>query len=300
MRQMSRFVRPTLTAAAIIAAASAANSASAQTVIWDNGDFVTAQGIGFNGADISQTESGIVIGLGNNASPPSGNPVVIADDFVVFDGPVNLHSMTWYGFLSGQTTTENPFDTAYVTLWDNDPFFGGQLIAGDFTTNRFVSGEWTGVYRTSSSSSQSAITSNIRPIMALELDMTWAPELPTGAYYVGVTIAVGPGYSGNVFSSPVPQQLGHNASQLFENEWFVTPIDFPFIIRAVDNREPTCVADWDNDGEVTIGDYFAFLNSFFSQLGGSGSADIDGDGEVTIGDYFAFLTAFFAGLQGDC
>jgi len=300
MRHQFRTVRSALSLTAMIAAASAFNSASAQTVIWDNGDFVTAQGIGFNGADISQTESGIVIGLGNNAAPPSGNPVVIADDFIIFDGPVNLHSMTWYGFLSGQTTTENPFDTAYVMIWDDDPRLGGQLIAGDLTTNRFVSGEWTGVYRTSSSSSQSAITSNIRPIMALELDMTWAPELNTGAYYVGVTIAVAPGYSGNVFASPIPQQPGHNASQLFENEWFATPIDFPFILRIVDDSTP-CPADIDGDGEVTVADYFAFLTAFFETLGGPGdTADIDGDGEVTVADYFAFLTVFFATLGSDC
>lgn len=50
-------------------------------------------------------------------------------------------------------------------------------------------------------------------------------------------------------------------------------------------------ADWDGDGIVTIGDYFAFLTDFFGS-----NADVDGDGLTTIGDYFSFLTQFFAAL----
>lgn len=55
-----------------------------------------------------------------------------------------------------------------------------------------------------------------------------------------------------------------------------------------DECEP-CPCDRDGDGIKTISDYFVFLNEFFSQLGGPGSADVDGDGTVTIGDYFVFL-----------
>jgi len=47
-------------------------------------------------------------------------------------------------------------------------------------------------------------------------------------------------------------------------------------------------ADWDGDGVVTVGDYFAYLTDFFN-----GNADVDGDGVTTVADYFAFLTLFF-------
>ena len=55
-----------------------------------------------------------------------------------------------------------------------------------------------------------------------------------------------------------------------------------------------CPCDRDGDGFQTIGDYFVFLNEFFAQLGGPGSADFDGDGTVTIGDYFSFLACLSA------
>lgn len=53
---------------------------------------------------------------------------------------------------------------------------------------------------------------------------------------------------------------------------------------------PTIPCDIDGDGIVTITDYFAFLNAFFSQ---SPAADMNGDGHVTIEDYFYFLNCFF-------
>ena len=51
---------------------------------------------------------------------------------------------------------------------------------------------------------------------------------------------------------------------------------------------------------MNIGDYFAFLSQFFTQLGGPGSADINGDGVVAVDDYFLFLNCFFQFLNQNC
>jgi len=60
-----------------------------------------------------------------------------------------------------------------------------------------------------------------------------------------------------------------------------------------DECEP-CPCDRDGDGVKTVADYFAYLNEFFSQLGGPGSADLDGDGIVTVSDFFEFLNCLEA------
>lgn len=63
---------------------------------------------------------------------------------------------------------------------------------------------------------------------------------------------------------------------------------------ACESTAAPCPCDRDSDGVQSIGDYFAFLNEFFAQLGGPGTADIDGDGTVTVGDYFTFLACLEA------
>lgn len=55
---------------------------------------------------------------------------------------------------------------------------------------------------------------------------------------------------------------------------------------------PPCPADWDDDGEVTVPDIFAFLSSWFG-----GDADFNEDGQTTVPDIFAYLIAWFAGCD---
>ena len=55
---------------------------------------------------------------------------------------------------------------------------------------------------------------------------------------------------------------------------------------------PSCVADLDGDGELTIFDFLAFQNRFDA---GDPIADFDGDGSLTIFDFLAFQNAFDAG-----
>lgn len=52
---------------------------------------------------------------------------------------------------------------------------------------------------------------------------------------------------------------------------------------------PPCPCDRNGDQTQAVDDYFAYLTEFFSQFNGPGTADLDGDGEVTISDYFEFL-----------
>ncbi|MEO1007979.1 MAG: GC-type dockerin domain-anchored protein [Planctomycetota bacterium] len=55
---------------------------------------------------------------------------------------------------------------------------------------------------------------------------------------------------------------------------------------------PSCPADIDADGELTLFDFLAFQTAFDA---GEISADFDEDGELTLFDFLAFQTAFDAG-----
>ncbi len=55
---------------------------------------------------------------------------------------------------------------------------------------------------------------------------------------------------------------------------------------------PSCPADFDGVGGVTVQDIFGFLNAWFA---GDPASDFDGVGGVTVQDIFAFLNAWFAG-----
>src|SRR5262245_35782817 len=49
-------------------------------------------------------------------------------------------------------------------------------------------------------------------------------------------------------------------------------------------------ADWDTDGTVNSGDFFAYLTDFLN-----GNADLDGDQATTGMDFFVYLDLFFRG-----
>ncbi|UYV13946.1 MAG: S8 family serine peptidase [Phycisphaera sp.] len=56
--------------------------------------------------------------------------------------------------------------------------------------------------------------------------------------------------------------------------------------------EPSCVADFDGDGELTLFDFLAFQTAFGS---GDMSADLTGDGALDIFDFLEFQNLFIAG-----
>jgi len=72
---------------------------------------------------------------------------------------------------------------------------------------------------------------------------------------------------------------------------FTAGID-SFIARARLQALPSCPADLDGDGELTIFDFLTFQNLFDA---GDPAADFDGDGSLTLFDFLAFQNAFDAG-----
>jgi hypothetical protein len=270
----------------VVLAAGMACVAPADIQVFDNGPFVTSAGAGPNGSDLSTTEVGAAISLGinANAAPPTG-PLRVTDDFVVSGAPaggLRLSNMHFYGVQSNSVTTDVHFGAVYVTVYDASPQVGGNVIAGDFTTNRLLSSTWTNAYRLNSAGSPGTT----RPITRLDVDMSWVPALADGTYWIAVS-AVG---DVALAASPNPQtilvtphRVTDNARQ-FANSGWVVIYDVPFKLFAF------CPADYNKSHTVTVQDIFDFLAGWFA---GNPSADFNGVNGLSVQDIFDFLSAWF-------
>ena len=230
--------------------AAGAAGARGQSQLWDNGRWRTGVGNGYEGADTSVVDSV------NDRTVPGQrfwqDLSHFADDFTIADDGWNLSSMTWYAYsiITGfdPAVHEPWFDTAYVAMWDGEPGNGGTRVHGDASTsgpNRFTSVEWTGAYRVKSTVLD---VWHDRAIMALSIDMSWLPPLPTGTYWVEISIPrypippgfVGPGGLSFAYANPVvpadpADYADHNARQ-----WEIFDPD-------------TVPAWWDVDGKYLTG-----------------------------------------------
>jgi hypothetical protein len=275
--------------AAAIAASLLAAPALAQSLLYDNGTFVTHPGAGPDGTDNSVTQSGIVISLGNDVTTSNGT-IKIADNFTA-TAAWDLTELYFYEVQSQTSAnlhTDFRIPEAYVEIYNADPRQGGTVIAGDMTTNRLTGGVWTNAWRLSSSGTPSTS----RPIFQCTIDMTWAPVLTPGEYWIAVSVEGEPGVTSAIGSIPIPQQ------QFFQGNWVSVPIDFPF--KLFGSTAPTCGnQDFNGDGDFGTDQD---IEAFFACLAGNccaacwpGGADFNGDGDTGTD---ADIEAFFRVLGG--
>ncbi|HMN39971.1 MAG TPA: GC-type dockerin domain-anchored protein [Phycisphaerales bacterium] len=64
------------------------------------------------------------------------------------------------------------------------------------------------------------------------------------------------------------------------------------IAGSISTGQASCPADFDQSGDLSVQDIFAFLNGWFA---GDPGADFDGQGGLSVQDIFEFLNAWFAG-----
>ncbi len=269
------------------------SAARADVQVFNNGPFITGIGTGAGGANVSVTETsaGAAVGISFNANlTPSAR---VTDDFVI-SGAVGagtqLSHMYFYSFQTSAPTTAH-YGAVYITLYNGSPSAGGTPIAGDFTTNRLIATTWSGAYRVSSS----ALTSTSRPIYQLDVDMSWAPPLPNGTYWMMLSATGDLAVSATAnpmtfFVSPHAQGNGgaggpDNAQQLFNGSYF-NVFEIPFTQFAF------CPGDYNKSHTVDVSDIFDFLTGWFA---GNAAADFNGTGGITVTDIFEFLAAWFAG-----
>lgn len=290
--RFSGFMCVVRAACGVFLAAGATGIASADVPVFNNGPFITGMGTGAGGANVSVTESsaGAAVGVTFNASLAS--PARVVDDFVIAGATgagTRLANLHFYSFQTNAPTTAQ-YGAVYIAIYNARPSNGGTIIAGDFTTNRLLGTTWTGAYRVSSSS----LTNSTRAIFDLNIDMSWAPPLPNGQYWIMLSavgdLVVSETANPNFFFVS-PHTLGNgglggpdNAQQLFNGN-YNNVFEVPFTLSAF------CPGDYNKSHGVEVQDIFDFLGAWFA---GSSSADFDGANGLGVQDIFDFLSAWFA------
>ena len=248
-------------------------------VLKDNGPFITASGAGFNGANISTaqvnpTGDGITYtGLGIPNTIPAGGPGINgpfrnADAFTVpASSTWTLDRVEFFAFQSQSSNFNTAFaySGAYIAVYDQPPADGVAPIYGDYVTNRLSGGAWTGAYRTSGT----ANTSQSRPIMRVDIDMTWMPALPAGEYWFAVSMLGDPARTGAVFGLLVTPNPGDAFSMRYANVspfngWFQAPLEWPYRIVGTSASVTACDSiDFNQNGvfpeDQDVVDFFDVL-----------------------------------------
>lgn len=264
-------------------------TSQAQTLLFDNGSFVTGVGNGFGGANTSAIETGYNT-FGQNWNQAAN--FFIADDFTVPEGcPWRVTRIKWYGYQTGSPPTST-FTNAYAGIFEAlpaDPSLAGTIEERTFTSS------FTNVYRVSADP-----LNNQRPIMELVIEGDWMLE-PGRTYWLVVaargTVASGP------WSNPVvPHRDSDNAMQwnpgLVPPAWQqvdgstttagIQPYDYPFKLLGHlerDNGDVNC------DGCVDDSDLLAVLFAF-GTTGAGLQEDLDGNGSVDDADLLEVLFNF--------
>lgn len=156
--------------------------------LYVSGPMVTNPGAGSGGADVSALQTGlgmttyaagVQLGAGNR----------MADAFEVPDD-WSVDTARFFVYQTGSTTTST-INSVNVRIWDGPPNDGGSVIFGDTSTNRLISTQFSGIFRTL----DTALTNTDRPIMEVIADLEGL-ELSAGTYWIdaqfGGTLASGP------------------------------------------------------------------------------------------------------------
>lgn len=266
--------------------------------------FITQRGVGFGGADVSQVEPQYQNpGYNCNAFlPPPNGPSRLAEDFVVPPGSVwMLDSATLYGYQSNSGPVPS-INGAYVAILADIGGQPGPVIFGDFVTNRFLGASFTNVYRV-----ESTLLNALRPIMEVRADMSWAPLLPPGRYWLAYSMS-GPLPNGPSAPPVTPAEPNHNGWQFRDGMWSrldgnnegpgLLPQSTTVILRGeiVFNQPPLppvrCQGDTNGDDTINFPDLNTNLSFFGQTVPPYANGDVDGDGDVDFADLNIILSTF--------
>lgn len=258
-----------------------------------NCNLITDVGNGFDRADTSMPRQGD----GDLGFPAGRGLFHAADDFAIPAGnPLYLDSCEWPVFQSGAVGGAGP-RVAYVRIWSGDPTSGGVIFAGNLSTNRLLElDDYTGVYRVARSDQ----LSTARRVQNAVVDLSWAPPLPPGPYWLEIAFDGDPAYAA---PEVVPCSWGVSTDNglLFDavqQRWIPATDSFSgrnvdFVNRIYwDDEPPGCDADLNMDGVADFADFALFLDFYAADNPG---ADVTADDLVDFSDFLEYLNLFDAG-----
>jgi len=199
---------------------------NASVLLFENGPWITQTGVGFGGAYVSEVEAGLNL-FGLNVTQGTAR---LADDFTVpASTNWNLTDMNWRSYMTNGGPSTN-YTGAMVQIW-NGPPPGGTVVAGDLTTNRYMSHAFSNVYRITAGS----FGDTARAVIDVKVDMSWIPSLGPGTYFVDIAVSGSGGVSGPWTNVTVPWDNTDNGRQFFGGVWNATTggqgggaADFPY------------------------------------------------------------------------
>jgi hypothetical protein len=261
---------------------------------WDNGGITTALASGYDLSNVSVPQlPQVTLGV-----PMTPGIMHVADNFFVepsSGGPAMLDMLDLPVVQLGGPDPM-PLDAVFVRLWRGHPMGGGFPIAGDMHTNRLEEVRNLHTYRVAENE---PLETNTRPIVEAEVDMSWAPPLEPGEYWLEIT-AMGP--AGEVFTIPAVNRDGQEDALGFfapANQWQPLmdqgsgqPLDLSWRLHFVDDSPRPCYADCDGNGGLDIFDFLCFQDAF---VAGDPYADCDGNNTLDVFDFLCFQDAFVTG-----
>jgi len=263
---------------------------------WDNGGLTTSLVTGYDLANVSVPPAPQAT-LG---APTTPGLIHVADNFFVepsSGGPAQLDLLDLPLVQLGGGGPA-PVDAVFVRLWQGHPMGGGFPIAGDMHTNRLEDLRDLNTYRVAPGE---PLETNTRPIVEAQVDMSWAPPLEPGDYWMEIA-AIGANPTGEVAMVPAVNQDGQENAMVFfaqQNQWQPMmdmqsgePLDLSWRLHFVDDSPASCYADCDGSGGLDIFDFLCFQDSFSV---GDPYADCDNNGVFDIFDFLCFQDAFAGG-----
>jgi MAM domain. len=140
---------------------------------YNSGTIITHYGAGHEGGDVSARLNG-TSGYAYNAA--HNRDFSVADDFILHS-ETEIEKAHFYVYQTG-VGFEPTITDAYLRIYNGNPSSGGQVVWGDWETNRMASATATNIYRVDTS----WIDDPQRPIMLVTVDVQ--TTLPAGVYWL--------------------------------------------------------------------------------------------------------------------
>ena len=154
-------------------------------LLYSNGPFITEEGVGFNGGDVSVVQNTSLGMTTWGFGVQKGSDRRIADDFVV-DSEWTIESIKLFGYQTKVFDGISTFTGAYLQIWDGSPDDpGSNVIWGDLSTNRMTSTSFTNIFRVLESDDPE--TANTRAIMEIVCE-TPGLVLNPGTYWIDFSL----------------------------------------------------------------------------------------------------------------